>query len=210
MSRGKKLLRNLMVCVFCLLGVWFLAGRPLFSLEREYSRAEKSYFMEEKEILAVWEPDGRILSCDAENLYLYQQEGFFVPDRSIQSFPLEEGFGFAMAVNRGVGQVMEFFAYDASGKADTATLKYTISQDGKEACAYNLGVLGENGVFRFCLTQTPLGYTDDGWPLYDGGEPELMTDIYEVWQGYSICTNYDFSITFYQGDREVGSLQERR
>ena len=65
-------------------------------------------------------------------------------------------------------------------------------------------------VFRFCLTQTPMGYTDDGWPFYDGGEPELMTDIYEVWQGYSICTNYDFSITFDQGDREVGSLQERR
>jgi len=113
MTRREKLVFNLLLTALALIGVWFFVGRPL-PLRMDYRRAEQAYFMTEKEVLQVWRKEGRILSYDRENLYLFQQHGWLVENRSIQQFPMEDGFGCAMAVQNKLAVPMVFYAWDAS------------------------------------------------------------------------------------------------
>ena len=100
LTRKGKLVRNLAVSAALLVFLWYAFDRPL-PLRWEYRMAEKAYFLEEKTVLHIWEPDGRVLSRDRDTLYLFQLDGFSVADRSIQEFPLKDGAGFVMAQNRG-------------------------------------------------------------------------------------------------------------
>ena len=196
MNRKEKLLRNVLLILAALMILWVQAGKPL-PLEWEYRRAEQAHFLEEKTILHIWESDGRVLSRDRDTLYLFQLDGFSVADRSIQEFPLTDGAGFVMAQNRGsVAMPMDFVAYEETGQAAKAQLRYSLTRASGEQYDYEMTVLPEGQVFRFCLTLEPSMYTDSGQPAYDGNETEAVTDIYEVYQGYRVWSDYELTITF--------------
>lgn len=209
MNRKGKLLRNLLLILAALEILWVQAGKPLL-LEWEYRRAERSHFLDEKSVIHTWETDGRVLSRDRDTLYLFQLDGFSVADRSIQEFPLTDGAGFAMARNRGsVAMPMDFIAYEESGKAVSAELRYSVSLESGEQYDYEMTVLPEGQVFRFCLTLEPSMYTDNGQPAYDGVESDAVTDIYEVYQGYRVWSDYELTITFLdEAGNTVARLRE--
>lgn len=209
MNRKEKLLRNVLLILTALVILWVRAGKPL-PLEWEYRRAEQAHFLEEKTILHIWEADGRVLSRDRDTLYLFQLDGFSVADRSIHEFPLTEGAGFVMAQNRGsVVMPMDFVAYEETGQAAKAQLRYSLTRAGGEQYDYEMTVLPEGQVFRFCLTLEPSMYTDSGHPAYDGNETETVTDIYEVYQGYRVWSDYELTITFLdEAGNTVAELRE--
>lgn len=193
MKRREKLCRNILLTALALIGIWLLLGKPL-PLLPDYRRAERTYFLEPKAIVHVMRQDGRVLSRDRDSLYLFQQTGWTVENRSIQQFPLEDGFGCAMAAQRGLAAPMTFYAVDGSEAAETVELCYTITPEGdtEPAYMYLLHAAGVNGVFVLPLVLEP---TEDGG--YSGREQDYVTDVYELWQGYRTHSDVTCSVTFY-------------
>ena len=209
MRRGWKLIRNVLIIVVCLFLFWSLKGKPL-PREWAYARAVQSNFWDDSDWARLWQDKGRILCRSEDALYLYQQDGWWVPDESIQQFPLENGMGYAMAIHSDPATPLEIFAYEDSGKAVMAELEYTLfSEAGREMQAHQSVVQKSQEIFHFTVTVEPISYTEDGRPAYDGNEPENYKAIYEQYLGNNIWQEYELTMTFYDADGNVvGEISE--
>lgn len=209
MKRFWKLMGNLLLITICVFLLWSIKGKPL-NLAASYNRALRSHFMDNPpSTLSVWPQQGRVLAKQGDTLYLYQQDDWFVPDESIQAFPVRDGMGFCMARNNEMELPLEIFAYEESGKAASAKLQYTITYEGEILAEYERTGWKQGKLFEFQVNVEPSGYAEDGSPYYDGNTQEYSTDIYEVYQGYSIWSGYELTITFYdETGAEIGEIYE--
>lgn len=209
MKRFWKLMGNLLLIAVCAFLLWSLKGKPL-NLAASYNRALRSHFIDDPpSTLTVWPQQGRVLAKREDTLYLYQQDSWGVPDESIQTFPIQDGMGFCMARNNELELPLEIFAYEESGKAASAKLWYAISYEGETLAEYERSGWKHGNLFEFQVNVEPSGYTEDGSPYYDGDTQEIVTDVYEVWQGYNIWANYELTITFYdEAGAVIGEIYE--
>lgn len=134
-----------------------------------------------------------------------------MPDESIQSFLLENGVGYAMAIHTDLAMPIEFFACEESGAAVLAKLDYTLfSEAGREMQSFQSAVQKSGEIFHFTVTVEPTAFTEDGDPGYDGNESENYKAIYEKYQGYNIWQGYDLTITFCdESGTVVGEITEK-
>lgn len=209
MKRGWKLARNVLIIAICLFLFWCLKGKPL-PRELAYRRAVQSNFRDENNWDRLWQNQGRILCRDDDKLYLYQHDGWFVPDESIQEFPLEDGMGYAMAIHTDPALPLEFFLYEDSGTAVSAELAYTLfSEAGREMQAFQATVSRSGDIFHIPVTVAPNSYIKDGQPGYDGNEVENYKAIYEQYLGYSIWQGYTLTVTFLDADGSpIGRIEK--
>ena len=136
LTRTGKLLRNLALCALILFLFWELADQPL-PLHWDYCRTERAYFLEPKEILL--ETEDEIISRDRGTLYHFS-------DGTIQSAPI--GDGVAWMVLPQWNRPLTILAFDETGTADHAFLRYTVTPDHEDVTlVYELEATGENGLF---------------------------------------------------------------
>ena len=136
LTRTGKLLRNLLLCALILFLFWELADQPL-PLRWDYRRTERAYFLEPKEILL--ETEAAVISRDRGALYHFS-------DGTIQSAPIEDGA--AWMVLPQWNRPLTILAFDETGAADHAFLRYTVAPDhGNVTLVYEVEAAGENGLF---------------------------------------------------------------
>ncbi len=189
-NRTWKLIRNLFLILLLLAGFWMIKGKPL-PMELAYRRALRSYFIEEP--TRLWRDQDRILSRDKDNLYIYQQDGYMVGDETIQTFPIEDGKGFAMVCNREMELPLEIWAWEESGQAVTAKLKYEI-WDEEDRYVFKVNGEKTGKVFYLPVLAHAFGFSHDGRPYYDGAESLAMEDIYQDYLGYRLHQSYKLTI----------------
>jgi len=136
LTRTGKLIRNLLLCALILFLFWELADQPL-PLRWDYRRTEKAYFLKPKEILL--ETEAAVISRDRGALYHFS-------DGTIQSTPIEDGT--AWMVLPQWNRPLTVLAFDETGAADHAFLRYTVAPDlGNVTLVYEVEAMEENGLF---------------------------------------------------------------
>lgn len=186
LSRRGKLLRNLVVCLFCLFVLWQLADQPL-PLRWAYRQAEKAYFLDRKTILCQWDEE-TLFSRDPQNLYFYR-------NGSIRQISLEKGRAFAMAKS-GEGDIL-IYAYDESGETARVSISYEIQSEHWVPLQY-----AETAESQGNFTQVPLSRQV---PLQQKDRTEDQTQE-AVWQAelygfYSVIDAVYFGQTIHNDYR---------
>lgn len=191
LTRTGKLIRNLTLCVLILFLFWELAEQPL-PLRWDYRRTENAYFLEPKEILL--EKEDEIISRDRGTLYHFS-------DGTIQSAPIEDGV--AWLVLPQWGRVLTILAFDETGTADHAFLRYTVAPDHEDVTlVYEVEAAGENGLFFLPVVDQ---YEET---VLDATETMYKRDISEYLRGMSIYSTVRMELILYDtAGEEVHNIE---
>lgn len=191
LTRTGKLICNLLLCVLILFLFWELAEQPL-PLRWDYRRTERAYFLEPKELLL--ERDEEIISRDRGTLYHFS-------DGTIYSAPIEDGA--AWLVLPQWGGPLTILAFDDTGNADRACLRYTVTPDGEDVTlAYEVEAAGENGLFFLAVADQ---YEETGLAAT---ETVYKRDISEYLRGMSIYSTVRMELILYDtAGEEVHNIE---
>jgi len=191
LTRTGKLIRNLLLCALILFLFWELADQPL-PLRWDYRRTEKAYFLKPKEILLATEDE--IISRDWGTLYHFS-------DGTIQSAPIEDGA--AWMVLPQWNRPLTILAFDETGAADHAFLRYTVKPDHEDATlVYEVEAAGENGLFFLPVADK---YEETGLA---STETMYKRDISEYLRGMSIYSTIRMELILCDtAGREVHNIE---
>lgn len=191
LTRTGKLLRNLLLCALIVFLFWELADQPL-PPRWDYRRTEKAYFLEPKEILL--ETEAAVISRDRGALYHFS-------DGTIQSAPIEDGT--AWMVLPQWNRPLTILAFDETGTADYAFLRYTVAPDHEDVTlVYEVEAAGENGLFFLPVVDQ---YEET---VLDATETMYKRDISEYLRGMSIYSTIGMELILYDtAGKEVHNIE---
>ena len=158
-----RALRNLLLLVMALFGLWWVRGFPLPTLELELHRAERQVLAEESRI--VWRYDGVqsgdrdiLVGLTAGEVHTYgENRGLRIWPRSSDGPTLVLLPERTRYYDKGSYIAPAFLAVDPPEGAETARLTITLGEGFGDPVAYEMEGQKENGLFFFQLRSKQSG-----------------------------------------------------
>ena len=158
-----RALRNLLLLVMALFGLWWVRGFPLPALELELHRAERQVLAEESRI--VWRYEGVqsgdkdiLVGLTAGEVHTYgENRGLWIWPRSSDSPTLVLLPEHTRYYDKGSYIAPAFLAVDPPEGAETARLTITLGEGFGDPVAYEMEGQKEDGLFFFQLRSKQSG-----------------------------------------------------
>lgn len=205
LSRTGKLIRNLLLVLAVLVFLWCWEGQPL-PLRMAYRRAEKGHFIGENRIVLEDRDEGRVISLGKRKLYLFSRRGWWLPENTIVTCPVEDGLAWGVfGLSKDPYTALTVAAYEAGETARTGRLRYTVTPMDPEAepLVYTVEAEAQNGVFLFPIRYQNLTATKSGRPAIIGVESEYIEAMLAWKNGFRIGSDYTLTMEFYAADGSV-------
>lgn len=167
-----RALRNLLLLVMALFGLWWVRGFPLPALELELHRAERQVLAEESRI--VWRYDGVqsgdkdiLVGLTAGEVHTYgENRGLRIWPRSSDGPTLVLLPERTRYYDKGSYIGPAFLTVDPPEGAETARLTITLGEGFGDPVAYEMEGQKEDGLFFFQLREKQTGDSDSSLSEY--------------------------------------------